>query len=248
MIRVTSNSKEYLKALAKTVDGLQQVTAATLTDTAEAVTLRSALNVRGKMIVRTDYTTRSLVTYKASAAKPIKKQNSVSGTKSEYLPIQDEGGTIRARKKTIAIPTNRVRGKDRKKKVPAKYRMDRSGEIQWKRPYAKGAKFFALYPTTADVNDEKNWMQSKANRHKRRKNETFGRRKGKPRSAYRLSRPAIFTRQGKKLIKVRDVSQKSVRIKARRWHTEAVAAYGNYEFMARRFMVNARKYLNIHID
>lgn len=123
MIMVTSNAREYLAALGAIPGAMQEVTAATLTETAQAVTRRSERNVRREMIVRAAYTTKSLITYKASAAKPIARQNAISGTKSDYLPIQDKGGVIHARKARIAVPTNAVRGADRKKRVPTRYRI-----------------------------------------------------------------------------------------------------------------------------
>ena len=125
MIRITSNSREYLKALGKIPKAMQAVTAATLTETAQSVTTRGERNLKRTMIVRAPYTTRSLRTYKASASKPIERQDAVSGTISEYLPVHDKGGTIKAKKRKIAVPTNRVRGVDRKKKITSRYRIDK---------------------------------------------------------------------------------------------------------------------------
>jgi hypothetical protein len=125
MINITSNSRQYLAALAKIPKAMQQVTAATLTDTAQAVTTRGERNIKRGMIVRAPYTTRSLKTYKASPGRPIDRQDAVSGTISDYLPIHDKGGTVRARKRKIAVPTNKVRGADRKKRVSARYRLDK---------------------------------------------------------------------------------------------------------------------------
>lgn len=127
LVSITSNAREIAKALDKIPGALQKATAATLTDVARAATIRSERNIRRGMIVRTPYTTKSLRMYKASESKPIARQNSVSGTVSEYLPIHDEGGKIKAKRKAIAVPTNRVRGKDRKKKIPSRYKIDSMG-------------------------------------------------------------------------------------------------------------------------
>jgi len=248
-IQVTNNAPELVRELHKVEGAFQKVVAATLTETAKAVTTRSERNLKRTMIIRTTYTPKSLKTYPASATKPLARQNAVSGTISPYLPIQDEGGKISAKKKRIAVPTNRVRGKDRKKKIPGKYRLNNAGAIQWERPYAKGAKFFALYPALADIGDEKNWGKKKSRgKAAYRRYETFGRKRGKKMVAYRLSRPGIFTRQGKKLIKIRDVSVRQVTIHAKHWHSEAVKTYGNYQFMARWFRLNAKKYLAGKLD
>lgn len=237
MILITSNSREYLSALDKIPGAMQAVTAATLTDTAQAVTVRSQRNVEKSMIVRTKFTTNSIVTYKASGSKPIGSQNAISGTKSKYLPIQDAGGIIHAQKIVIAIPTNKIRGKDRKRRVPGKYRID-----------SMAGKAFVLRPTTKDQGDEANWGKKKTSdsRQRYRRNYTYGRKRGKM-VAYRLSRPALFYRDGKKLIKVRDLSKRSVRVKGTKWHTDAVKLYGNYEYMSRVFQLNAAKYLDLEI-
>jgi hypothetical protein len=124
MMKIATNCPEVVAALKKDAKAMQTVTAATLTDVAKAVTVRSERNIRHDMIVRTPYTTRSLKTYKASPSRPIARQDSVSGTASDYLPIQDTGGKVKARRKVIAVPTNAVRGADRKKKVPSKYRIN----------------------------------------------------------------------------------------------------------------------------
>jgi len=145
MIRITSNSKEYLAALAKIPKAMEKVTAATLTETAQSVTTRGARNLKKDMIVRTPYTLRSLKTFKASPSKPIERQNAVSGTISEYLPVHDKGGVIKARKRKIAVPTNRVRGRDRKKKIPARYKLDRMQNAFVLRPSGKLMSRAALF-------------------------------------------------------------------------------------------------------
>lgn len=211
MFRITSNSAQYLAQLEAIPKAMQAVTAATLTDVAQSVTKRSERNIRKSMIVRTDYTTKSLVTWKASASKPIARQNAISGTRSEYLPIQESGGKVKARRKVIAVPTNTVRGKDRRKRVPGKYKIDTMGD-----------KAFVLRPS----------------------------RSGSPRTRhgktvpYVLKRPALFLRTGKRTLKkVRDLGAKDYRLKAKRWHSEAVKTYGNWAYMSKVFARKARQYL-----
>ena len=236
MVLITSNSRQYLAALNKFPEAMQKVTAETLTETAQAVTTRSQRNVSKDMIVRTPYTTKSIVTYKASPSRPIARQDAISGTKSDYLPIQDEGGVIHAKKTAIAIPTNKVRGSSRKKKVPARYRID-----------AMQGKSFVLKPTTKDQADEENWAKKKSsNRNQRyRRRETFGRKRNGKMVAYRLARPALFIRINGKLVKVRDLSMRSVKVKGTKWHSDAVKLYGNYEYMSRVFQRNAARYLEL---
>jgi phage gpG-like protein len=123
MFKITSNSKQYLAALAKVPKAMEKVTARTLSETARRARADAEANLKKEMIVRTQYTLRSVRFFKASESKPIARQNAVMGTVSDYLPVHDKGGVIRARKRKIAVPTNKIRGKDRKKKIPARYKL-----------------------------------------------------------------------------------------------------------------------------
>lgn len=200
MILITSNAREVVAELEKIPEAMQKVTAATLTDVAEQVTMASAMNIRRSMIVRSEYTMKSLVTYKAGPTKPIARQNSVAGTKSDYLPIQDAGGVIRARNKKIAVPTNRLRGEGRKKRIPARYRLGNGGV----------AGSFILNPAEP---------------------------------VKVLTRPGMFIRKGRRIVKIRDLGDSSYTLKATHWHGDAVKKYGNYATMAEFFRRAAYRYL-----
>jgi len=193
LVKITSNAPELVKILKGIPKAMQQVTAATLNDTARAVQVRSERNLKKDMIVRTPYTLKSLKTYKASPGRPIERQDAVTGTISDYLPVHDEGGVVKAKKRRIAVPTNRVRGKDRKKKVAPRYRIDNM----------KGAFVLGAGP--------------------------------------KLKRAALFVRQGKRIVKVRDLGENSYKLKAKKWHSEAVAKYGNYTYMAAVFRRQAEQ-------
>jgi hypothetical protein len=145
MFRVTNNSREYLRELAKVEKGLQRAAAGALNAVSGAAASRQAANVRRTMIVRGQYTEKSLVHYKAGESKPLAKQNAIVGTKSPYLPVHDKGGRIKARKRVIAVPTNRVRGKDRRKKVPSRYRIDKMAGAFVLRPNGGRLKRPALF-------------------------------------------------------------------------------------------------------
>lgn len=194
MVLITSNSRQYLAALGKIPEAMQKVTAATLTETAEKVTEQSQRNVAKKMIVRTPYTTKSIVTYKASATRPIARQDAISGTKSDYLPIQDAGGIIRAKNKRIGVPTNAIRGSARKKKIPARYRAGQT------------PKAFTMRGDDGHL--------------------------------------GLYVRKNKKsMVKIRDLEKAIYTLKATNWHKDAVNKYGNYQYMAKVFERQARKYL-----
>jgi len=125
MITVKSDYKTLLRDLKRVEGGMQQATAAMLNVISTGAASRQKGNIQRTMIVRGPYTLKSLVHYRASATKPIAKQNAIVGTKSPYLPVHDKGGKVKARKRVIAVPTNKVRGADRKRRVPARYRLDK---------------------------------------------------------------------------------------------------------------------------
>ncbi|MGD9938762.1 MAG: hypothetical protein AB7T74_03050 [Clostridia bacterium] len=225
MMKITSNSKQVMKQLAKIPKAMQKVTAATLTETARSVTVRGGRNIKKDMVVRTPYTLRSLRTYKASASKPIERQDAVSGTVSDYLPVHDKGGKIKARKSKVAIPMPRVRGPGRKKKIRGQFKLGNTSA-------------FVLRPTKKDRSNPGDWAQGKSKK-------VFGRKRGNKVVAYRLNRTALFLRHRGKLLKVRDLAQRAVRAPSTRWHSEAVKKYGNYAYMAEVFKRQAEHYLKM---
>lgn len=221
MVQITSNAQDLVKILKGIPKAMQQVTAATLNDTARAVQVRSERNLKKDMIVRTPYTLKSLKTYKASPGRPIERQDAVTGTISDYLPVHDQGGKLRAKRRRVAIPTDRVRGKDRKKKIPGRYRVGKM-------------RSFVLNPTTKSREESTFCGKTK---------QVYGRKRGSKVVAYRLERPALFVREGKRLVKVRDLGSTQVKVKGTRWHSEAVERYGNYAYMAQVFRRQAEKFL-----
>lgn len=54
----------------------------------------------------------------------------------------------------------------------------------------------------------------------------------------------IFYRKPKtKIVRVRDISKRSYRIKARKWHSEAVGKYGNKRIIGQMFVQEAKRQL-----
>lgn len=137
---MTTDTRAWSRELDKIENGIQRATAGTLNRVSAKAHERQTVNVGKDMIVRTPYTIKSLKRYPASESKPIQRQNAIVGTVSPYLPIQDKGGTIKARRKAIAVPTNSVRGKDRRKRVAPRYRIDQMGDKAFiLRPNTSGA-------------------------------------------------------------------------------------------------------------
>lgn len=145
MVTIKTNEREVRKALSRIPGAMQEATAAMLNVISTGAASRQKGNVQREMIVRGPYTLKSLVHYKASASKPIDRQNAIVGTKSPYLPVHDKGGKVKAQKKRIAVPTNKVRGKDRKKRVAARYRLDKMAGAFILRPNGGRLKRSAMF-------------------------------------------------------------------------------------------------------
>jgi hypothetical protein len=63
----------------------------------------------------------------------------------------------------------------------------------------------------------------------------------KRRISYQLDSPAMFKRESGRLVKIRLLDQPSYRLRARRWHTDAVNKYGKLGLMQTAFIQEARR-------
>lgn len=195
MFRMTVDAKKYEAALKKMGENaLRKATARTLNAIAFGANKAQAANVRARMIVRTPYTEKSMRMYKASESKPISSQNAVVGSVSPYLPVQDSGGTVRGKSGHMPVPTNALRGGDRKKRITAKMRMNQLGELG-----KRGGKFF------------------------------------------RIGTGIYYRKTKRKIIRVRDISRKSYKLKATRWHTDAVQKYASVSTISAVYIREAKK-------
>jgi len=235
MFTMTSDALAYARALEKMEKtALPKVTARTLNAISGGAMIQQGVNLRSSMIIRSKYTEKSLRHYKASETKPVARQNAVVGSVSPYLPIQNDGGKIRAKNKKIAIPTNKIRGADRKKKIPARYR------ISSMQPIGK-TKFFVLYPTKSDPGKIDSFGLGGVRKNGKRKI-IYGRKRGGKTVAYRLKNPAIFIRTGKKkIVKLRDLSLSSYNVKANRWHTSAIFQFAKRQTVSNAFIKEAKQ-------
>ncbi len=162
---------------------------------------RSIRNIKSDFTLRNPYTLNSIKFSPAKVRSSGVAGYAVTGSKSPYLPIQETGGTIRAKKSKIPVPTLAGRRGKWRKPIPPALRMNRMGEIG-----TEGSKFFFLTSP--------------------------GGKKG------------IFTRKGKKkIVKVRDISRRSYRVRGTHWHSEAVKKFGNKRVMGQVFVQEAKKQL-----
>ncbi len=164
---------------------------------------RSIRNIKSDLILRNQYTERSMILWKSKykPGRSIDRISATTGSKSPYLPLQETGGVVRAKKSKIPVPTLAGRRGKWRKPIPPSLRMNRMGAIG-----TEGSKFF--------------FMKSPG---------------GKKGIFYRKSK--------KKIVKVRDISRRSYRIKATRWHSEAVKKFGNKRIMGQLFVQEAKRQL-----
>lgn len=94
----------------------------TINNLASVAHVASIKNVRSRFVLRTKYTENSLRYYKANPKSDINKINAISGSISDYMDEQDQGG-YRVPKigAHVAVPTLAARGGDRSKRKIKRY-------------------------------------------------------------------------------------------------------------------------------
>ena len=118
--------KKYMTAM-KIIDKrlLPKTVAETLNNTADAVAGRGKKNAQNRLTIRTKFTLNSIRQDRHARGEDIGRMYSRAGTISKYLPLQDEGGTVRAENKRIPIPTEKARtGKNPRKRIAQRYAMN----------------------------------------------------------------------------------------------------------------------------
>ena len=82
---------------------------------------------------------RSMRLWTAHPKENLRRINAITGTVSTYLPLQEKGGTVRARRSRMAIPTKSARiGRSKSRPVASRFRMNRMGQV------GRGGKFFIM--------------------------------------------------------------------------------------------------------
>lgn len=118
---------------------LPDAVAEALNSTADAITIRSRLNVQRRLTVRTQFTVNSIRTKNRARGRNAARMFARTGTISKYLPIQNVGGEVRARSSRIPIPTvQHARGGSNRNVVRRRYHMNRLGSIRGSSRYFMG--------------------------------------------------------------------------------------------------------------
>jgi len=196
-----TNVKDYQRALKElTKTGFPTAMVDTTNIAARAVHTKGERNIRQKLTLRNQYTMRSLKFSPAKVRSSGEAGYAQTGSVSPYLPIQETGGTVRARRRKIAIPTKAARvGGVKTGVVARRYRMNRIGKV------GPGNKFFFM----------------------------------------NTRKPGLYTRKGKRLIMIRDVSISRYRLKPTHWHGDAVKQFGKRSLMEQVFIREAQKQLGM---
>lgn len=141
MIRLEIQTADFRRQLERfRKDALPQAVAGSLNAVAHAAHRQSERNVRERLTLRNAYTLRSLRYWRASPKRQIGRINAITGTSSEYLPVQETGGTQRARRRRFAIPTTAARiSRSKARPVAPRFRMNRMGELT-----NRGGKFWIM--------------------------------------------------------------------------------------------------------
>ncbi len=120
-------------------DALPKAVAASINAVAGAAHRQAERNVRTRFTIRNRFTMRSLKLFRANPKPDISRIDSITGTISSYLPLQEKGGTVRARRQRLAIPTKQARiGRSKARPVASRFRMNRMGQV------GRGSKFFVM--------------------------------------------------------------------------------------------------------
>jgi len=217
-IQVRTDVKKYLRQLRELGEQrLPRAMAATSNVAAHAVDHQSHKLLRERFILRNQYTERSLKVSEARVGATGRVGYAEVGSISPYLPLQEMGGTVRARRRRIPIPTKAARGGSKRGIVRPRFRMNRMGAIN-----APGSKFFTLYPARGP------YM-----------------RRGRM-VAPTLQKPGIFYRQSRhRVLFVRDIQAARIRVRPTRWHRDAVEKFGRQSLLNQIFIREAKKQLGL---
>jgi len=236
MLRVTSETAPYFKALEKIDKGINIAAARAINTVAGFAHVEAIKNLRKYFKIRNKYTENSMRFYPANektakAASYNKtytvKQNldrisAVSGSVSPYLPLLEYGGIQRPKpgSKFVLMPTTKGRGGNILAPIPKRLRLGPRGSVEefGSGPGAKSKagqyKFFAL-PSGIYY------------------------RVGRPHKGKRAA-PGN-ARPFRPIIMIRTLGHESQSVKAHHWHEEAMKRVGTWENIDKAFIQNAKR-------
>ncbi len=216
----------YREALRRWSDvDLPECIAAGINRIASGAALGQRNNLRQRFILRNKYAEGSLVYYPARAMgskgpRAIASINAIVGSKQPFLALQEEGGTERARGKSLAMPTVAGRGGNVRSVIPNRLRIRSMGTLGAR---GKGSRGFFFLPPGPRLNQPAIfWRQPR-----------YGG------AMVRRNRPG----QGalNKLYKIRLLGRETQQVKGRNWHRDAVERYGTSTLLQVAFIAEAKR-------
>lgn len=166
-------------------EALPRAMASTFNRVGRAVFSATEREIKRKFTLRNAFTLRGLVFWEAKPRSNIRRIDAVVGHKADYMGQQEEGFTVRAKRRRIPIPTRAARtGKRQDKPVARRYRMNRlslGGNIFMGRPGDNRNKKLGIYQRMArglrlirDLTQQRytvratHWFSKPLNKHTRR--------------------------------------------------------------------------------
>lgn len=205
LFSVETNAKAFTKAMelvAKEV--IPKAITETVNTCVKGANSRQIRNVKRAFIVRAEKFTLGSLRIQISKYKPgrsIDRIDATVGSISPYLTIHDEGGTVRAEKDVLAIPTVQSRiGRKKTGRIGGKFKMSQIGGTVGD----PGSKFFFMRGISGKLG-------------------------------------IFFRRTKKKVVKVRDMSLRSYRIKPTHWHEKAVAYFKKPSTFAKIYLSHGKR-------
>lgn len=139
MISIESETDQLYRALEfMNREALARAVAHSLNATADAVRSAAVVNVKKALTVRVPYTLKSIVQDRSARGNIAAKMFARVGSRSPYLPIHDEGGTIDAKERRIPIPVLSARGGALSAPILQKYRMNVLGVLKGNKQFFAG--------------------------------------------------------------------------------------------------------------
>lgn len=201
---MNDDTKAWVKKLNKfNKDLLPKVVANTLNTVSELAQKQSINNVKGRFTLRNQFTLGSFMHWKASPKDRIYKINAVIGSRSPYLPIQEEGAHITPKKRVHAIATLWARGGANQNVIRKRYRLNELGEARLRKS------IYFMLPSGIYY------------------------RKGRAKK-----RRQVGVRR--ELVKVYSFTRKTIKLRPKNWHTDAVKKWSTEAVMARAFRIEAQ--------
>ena len=146
LIEFRAEVKAWAKQLSRVEGDLALAAAEMLNTVGGFAHAQSLKNIRKDFTIRNRYTEGSMraypVNYRKSngAFREVSKMRYITGTVSAYLPLQETGGTQRAKKKAIAMPTLQGRGGSASRAIPRSLQLRTLGDRAFVlKPSASGA-------------------------------------------------------------------------------------------------------------